>query len=78
MTYTVADGRTVLELEDLLYTVYVDYPEYSDGDFLTMVKKFAGDNFYKLHLVAKEYLNDPYLGDKLWLLRLKQTGNQNE
>jgi hypothetical protein len=44
------------DLQAQLKKVYDEYPEYHEGGFDAMVKKFAGDNFYKLHHVAKAYL----------------------
>lgn len=61
MAYTRPEGKTAAELESELRTVFDAYPEYHDpeygpGSFEAMVEKFANDNFYKLHLVAKAYL----------------------
>jgi len=61
MAYTIPEGKTAAELEAELRTVFADYPEYHDpqfgpGTFEAMVEKFANDDFYKLHLVAKAFL----------------------
>lgn len=61
MAYSPVDDKTFEQLDAELKAVYGAYPEYSDkecgsGKFEDMVQLFAGDNFYKLHLVAKEYL----------------------
>jgi hypothetical protein len=54
-----ASSMTVSQLEDELHKVYHEHPEYHDDGYHSMVDKFAGDNFYKLHHVAKEYLKAP-------------------
>ncbi len=61
MAYSPATDKTLPELESELRAVFEAYPEYScpecgPADFDVMVRKFAGDNFYKLHLVARAYL----------------------
>lgn len=53
-------GKTKDELYSMLREVYDAYPEYNDpdyggGDFDKMVLKFAIDDFFKLHYVAKAY-----------------------
>lgn len=69
MAYTSPEGKNAAELEAELRTVFDGYPEYHDpqlgpGGFEVMVEKFANDDFYKLHLVAKAYLaiNKPAKG----------------
>lgn len=52
--------KTMDQLKDELKKVYDSYPEYNDPalggcGFMGMVNKFAGDDFYKLHYVAKRY-----------------------
>jgi hypothetical protein len=70
MTYSDPSGKTVCELEDELLAVWEEHyepytgPDYdcegSISTFSKMVNMFALDNFYNLHLVAKEYLSvDP-------------------
>jgi hypothetical protein len=61
MNHSTPTGKTVCELEGELATVYRDYPEYrAQMTFGKMAERFAADPFYKLHLVAKEYLSvDP-------------------
>lgn len=65
MAYTDPTGKTVCELEHELAVVWREHyqpgPEYGDHiSFTAMVELFANDEFYKLHLVAKEYLTlDP-------------------
>jgi predicted signal transduction protein with EAL and GGDEF domain len=56
--YRFAAGDLLLdEVEAQLRAVFDTYPEYpQSGDFLTMVRKFAEDPFYRLHAVAREYL----------------------
>jgi hypothetical protein len=71
--YSRVENRSVDDLYTELRTVYDNYREYNDpifgGEgFLPMVKKFAGDDFYKLHFVAKEFLEKltmklPEIGD---------------
>jgi hypothetical protein len=61
MGYSLSEGKSIEELEIELREVFIDYPEYcapiyGPGSFDAMVKKFANDNFFKLHLVAKAYL----------------------
>ena len=61
MGYSPAEGKGIEELEAELRRVYRDYPEYSDpelggGDFRAMAERFAGDEFYNLHKVAKRWL----------------------
>ncbi len=53
--------KSFSEMEVELRQVFDSYPEYHDpelggGSFDSMVVKFANDDFYKLHLVAKRYL----------------------
>lgn len=54
--YQTVNNKSVTELRQELLRVFLSYPEYSDNGFPAMVEKFAGDNFYNLHFVAKEYL----------------------
>jgi predicted Zn-ribbon and HTH transcriptional regulator len=58
-TYSPTQGKTLTDLEGELHQVYKDYPEYHADGYHAMVDKFAGDPFYKLHAVAKEYLKSP-------------------
>lgn len=61
MSYSSPLGKTSVQLEQELLFVYNSYTEYRDYmSFAEMVKKFANDDFYKLHLVAVEYLKCPY------------------
>jgi len=39
-----------------LYLIYKKYPEYHELGFDGMVSKFASDNFYMAHIVAKFYI----------------------
>lgn len=55
--YSQIENKTVEQLELELARVYVDYEEYHEIGFINMIKLFAIDDFYNLHLVAKEYLN---------------------
>ena len=70
MAYSDPKGKTVCELEGELVAVWREHfepytgPGYSGVDgcmtFVQMVEKFASDEFYNLHLVAREYLSvDP-------------------
>ncbi len=59
--YSKVEGKTVWDLEAELRKVFEDYSEYSDpqlgsGKFEDMVKLFASDDFYNLHLVAIKFL----------------------
>lgn len=79
MPYSPVENKTVVELETELIAVYLKYPEYSDPlyggeSFIAMVEKFATDDFYKLHLVAKEYMKDPFLEADLWLSNFAARG----
>lgn len=61
MPYSPIENKTYEQLEGELKAVYGAYPEYHDpehgsGKFEDMITKFAGDNFYNLHLVAQEYM----------------------
>lgn len=61
MAYSEVEGKSVEELESELREVFNYYPDYhnpdlGEGTFEAMVEKFADDDFYKLHLVAKAYL----------------------
>jgi len=62
MNYSPIDGKTISQLHEELVKVYTE-TEYSDPSvgigFKAMVKLFAGDDFYNLHLVAKAFV--PYL-----------------
>ena len=72
MSYSRPEGKSVEELEAELRDVFDAYPEYNDtdygpGTFEAMVEKFANDDFYKNHFVAKAYLQmkegfDSYCG----------------
>lgn len=62
MAYTTTEGKDVFQLESELIEVYYSYleyncPDYGGKGFLNMVNQMAEDDFYKLHLVAKEYKN---------------------
>ncbi|MGE8063807.1 hypothetical protein [Pseudomonas sp. NPDC089569] len=64
MAYEDPAGKTRPELETLLRRVYNEYPEYNNseygsGRFEDMVDRFAEDAFYKLHFVAKAFLETP-------------------
>jgi hypothetical protein len=54
------EGMTALEMEEELLKVFNSYPEYNDKSFFKMVELFANDDFFHLHLVAKECLKDPF------------------
>jgi hypothetical protein len=59
--YDSPEGKSVQELERYLREIYENYKEWSDpayggGSFERMVLKFAGDDFYKAHSIAKAYL----------------------
>jgi len=59
--YARYDGKTFGQVHMELYEVYKECPEYSDqayggGSFIAMVEKFAGDDFYNMHYVARAYL----------------------
>ena len=67
MSYTMPENKTAFEIENLLLEVFKGYKEYSDpaygtGKFIDMVTKFASDDFYKYHFLAKEYLKLPLWG----------------
>lgn len=54
------ENKTVLELEDLLIDIYKSHYSEIGITFIKMVEKFANDDFYNLHLIAKEYMSvDP-------------------
>lgn len=65
MSYSKPDGKTFTELHDELEAVWHSHyqpgPEYGEHiPFSKMVELFAGDDFYHLHLIAKEFLKiDP-------------------
>lgn len=70
MSYSIPEGKTTAELESELREVFSAYPEYNNpdygaGSFDAMVEKFANDDFYNLHLVAKAYL-ESLPNDELW------------
>lgn len=74
MTYSPAHTKTKEDLAAELRQVFDAYPEYSDpilglGNFEAMVQKFAVDDFFKLHLVARAYLGlpfqTPYVGQRV-------------
>lgn len=52
MAYAKPDGMTSADMELELLRVFARYPEYHERGFKAMVERFAGDNFYHLHLVA--------------------------
>jgi hypothetical protein len=55
--YTKVENLTHQEITDLLKEVYEsDEYQYNDKSFIEMVQLFAEDDFFKLHYVAKEYL----------------------
>lgn len=66
MTYSDPKNKTIQELEEELIQVWIShYKPYSDehythvdqcDTFDKMVLKFANDDFYNLHYVAKEYI----------------------
>lgn len=61
MSYSVIENKSFEDLEKELILVFKDYEEYSNplygsGKLEDMISLFAKDNFYNLHLVAKEYL----------------------
>jgi hypothetical protein len=60
LQYAQIEGKSFDELKAELLIVYNIYPEYHDpeyggGSFTDMVNKFADDDFYHEHYVAKEY-----------------------
>lgn len=64
MSYTDPAGKTAHELEQYLAAVWFEHynlgPGYDNKPFIAMVEMFATDDFFKGHLVAKEYLKlDP-------------------
>lgn len=74
MAYSPAHNKTPDALVAALRQVFDAYPEYSDpelgpGAFDAMVRKFAEDDFYQLHLVARAYLGlpfqTPYVGQRV-------------
>lgn len=74
MAYSPAHNKTPDALAAELRQVFEAYPEYSDptlgpADFEVMVRKFAEDDFYQLHLVARAYLGlpfqTPYVGQRV-------------
>lgn len=59
-SYSRVDGKSLDDLGSELRAVFEAYPEYSDPDygdtkFKTMVEKFASDDFYHCHYVAKRF-----------------------
>jgi hypothetical protein len=57
MSYSNPHNKTIGQLYDELEKVYNDYPEYNEQmPIIKMIELFASDDFYKLHLVAIEYL----------------------
>ncbi len=61
LNYDKPDGYPIEGLEAYLRQIYNSYPEYSDplyggGNFMAMVHKFANDDFYKGHFMARRYL----------------------
>jgi len=59
--YARYDGKTFGQIHMDLYRVYKECPEHSDpayggGSFIGMVEKFAADDFYNMHYVARAYL----------------------
>lgn len=63
MAYAKPDGMTSADMELELLRVFARYPEYHERGFKVMVERFAGDNFYHLHLVAGEYVKCPYFAE---------------
>lgn len=62
--YAKVEGKSKEQLDVELKEIYSAYPEYSDpdyggGDFLAMVRKFAGDDYYRAHYAARQYLGLP-------------------
>lgn len=59
--YARYDDKTFGQIHMDLHRVYKECPEHSDpayggGSFIAMVEKFAGDDFYNMHYVARAYL----------------------
>lgn len=55
MMYT-KKPKSILAAKRYLYLIYKRYPEYHDDGFDKMVERFAANDFYKAHIVAKFYL----------------------
>ena len=53
--YMKVEGLSHSQLKAVLYSVFHMNDEY--GSFEAMVEKFADDDFYHLHYVAKKYLD---------------------
>ncbi len=54
--YSHTQNKTYQDLYDELKTIQRKYSEYRDMGFERTVKLFAEDDFYNLHLVAKEFI----------------------
>lgn len=52
--YSNPAGKTEVEMLHELAVVFNDYDDFTDFD--AMVQKFADCDFYKLHYIAREYL----------------------
>ncbi len=74
MPYSPVANKTREMLTAELQHVFETYPEYSEPSrgpdaFNAMVQKFAADDFYHLHLVARAYLGAPvqfpYVGQRV-------------
>ena len=70
MSYSPIEGKNLNTLRSELEVVYREYYESTSADrkgycgprFVEMTQMFAGDPFYKLHLVAKEFVLNGGLG----------------
>lgn len=54
--YDLPSDKSLEELKEMLEIVWHNYPKYNGGPFIDMVQKFADDNFYKYHFIARRYL----------------------
>jgi hypothetical protein len=57
MSYSPINNKSIDDLYNELNHVYIQYAEYRlNMAFYDMVELFSKDDFYNLHLVAKEYI----------------------
>lgn len=57
MLYSPIEGKSTDDLRQELKAVYNAYPEYNEEmSFADMIRLFRDDDFYNLHLVAKEFM----------------------
>jgi len=55
MAYSQTENKDIFDLHDELCIVYHEY-YCTEMPFMKMIELFANDDFYKLHLVAKKYI----------------------